>query len=208
MEITTNMIEQTMDQLRHNRMQATCVETREEALALVVSLLKEGDIVGVGGSVTLDEIGLIPKLREMPIHFLDRYAPNLTPEEIMGLHRALATSDVFVSSANAITLDGALYLLDATGNRASAVAFGPKQVIIVAGTNKIVKDIDEAYDRVKRIAAPLNNKRLKKNNPCVVTGVCSDCSSAERICNIDVTIRRSGPKNRIHVILVKESLGY
>lgn len=202
------MIERTMERLRFNQMKATCVDTKEEALNLVLHELEEGNVVGVGGSVTLDEIGLIPKLRELPIRFLDRYAPGLTGPELMGLHRALSTSDVFISSSNSITMNGELYNLDGSGNRVTAMAFGPKKVVIVAGINKIVPDIEAAMARVKAIAAPLNNKRLQRKTPCVTTGVCSDCSSPERICNIDVTIRRQGIKDRIHVILVKESLGY
>lgn len=208
MEQLPKQIQLVCDALRRNRMNVTFVQTKEEALQSVIDQIFDGAVVGVGGSVTLDELGLIAKLRTMPIQFLDRYAPDLTKDEIMDLHRALFTSDIFISGINAITMDGELYNMDATGNRVAAMMFGPKKVLLVAGINKIVSNLEEARTRLRTIAGPLNAIRLQRKTPCVHTNTCMDCASEERICNLESILKKQALADRIHIILVNQELGY
>ena len=129
-------------------------------------------------------------------------------EEGLELRRQGLTADVMVASTNAITLDGRLVNLDGMGNRVAAMAFGPKKVILVVGMNKVAPDLESAVARVKNYAAPINNIRYGLKNPCVETGLCSDCRSPQRICNMWSTIEGHMIEGRIHVKLVGESLGY
>ena len=117
-------------------------------------------------------------------------------------------ADVFVTSTNAVTEDGELYNVDGTGNRVAALNYGPDKVIVVVGVNKLVSDLDEAILRVQQITSPALTLRLKRNTPCSVTGYCTDCDSPERICNVYSIIKKQRDKNRMHVIIVNENLGY
>lgn len=201
-------IKQVCAALERNRMQVKFVQTKEEALAILLAQIPQQAVVGVGGSVTLDELGLIPILRSMPIHFLDRYAPDLSAEDIAKLHRALFTSDIFISGVNAITMEGELYNMDGSGNRVAAMTYGPKKVFLVAGVNKIVRNLEEARERVRTIAAPRNAARLQRKTPCVPAKICMDCASAERICNVESILKKQAIADRLQLILVNEELGY
>lgn len=203
--------------LRKNNMAAYCVQSKEDILPLLKTLLNSGDTVAVGGSMTLFESGVIDWLRSGDYHFLDRYQEGLTPDELTDIFSKSLTADVFLCSSNAVTRDGSLYNVDGHANRVSPIAFGPKMVIMVVGCNKIVNDLSSAVHRVKTVAAPLNAKRLNCQTPCALTGVCmaadSDrytdgCQSPDRICSQYLI---SGPQRvagRIHVILVGETLGF
>ncbi len=198
-------MERTAQALRDNNMYCECVDSAEEALDVIESLMNEGDTVTVGGSVTLFETGAIDMLRDGRYNFLDRYAPGA---DIQGIYEAAFTSDVYLMSSNAITENGELYNMDGNGNRVAALIWGPKSVIVVAGYNKIVKNIDEAKARVEEIAAPANASRLGCETPCTKTGHCMNCSSAKRICATAVITGRQRVQNRIKVILIGEELGY
>ena len=198
-------MERCAEALRSNNMYCECVDSTEEALDVIESLMNEGDTVTVGGSVTLFETGIIDMLREGSYNFLDRYAPGA---DVQGIYEKAFTSDVYLMSSNAITENGELYNVDGNGNRVAALVWGPKSVIVVAGYNKIVKDIDEAKTRVREIAAPSNAARLGCDTPCTKTGHCMDCSSSKRICATTVITGRQRVENRIKVILVGEELGY
>lgn len=126
----------------------------------------------------------------------------------MELRRKGMAADVMIASSNTITLDGRFVNLDGIGNRVAAMAFGPKKVILVVGMNKVVPDLESAMARVKNYSGPVNAIRLKLNTPCVETGICTDCGSAQRICNMRSIIEGHMIKNRIHIKLVGESLGY
>ena len=117
-------------------------------------------------------------------------------------------ADVFLMSSNAVTLDGCLYNVDGTGNRIAALIYGPAKVYVLAGTNKLVANLEEAEQRIRMIAAPANCVRLNKENPCTITGTCMNCSRPSTICNQYLVSRRSGKPGRIHVILINENLGY
>ena len=203
--------------LRKNNMAAYCVDTKEQALSLVEGLLNKGDTVSVGGSRTLQEVGVMDLLRNGDYRFLDRAAPGLTPEQIRRVYLDSFDADAYLCSSNAVTLNGELYNVDGNCNRVAAMAFGPRSVILVVGCNKLVSDLDEAAKRVKRIAAPNNTKRLDCATYCRETGVClaadSDncadgCSSPARICCTYVTMGYQRVPARIKVVLVAEPLGF
>lgn len=201
--------------LLKNGMAALWAADRAKALDGAVALIKPGDRIGVGGSVTLEEIGLMEVLRHGRVPqgtftFYDQYRTDIPREEALSLRHKSLESDLFFSGANAITLAGELVNMDGYGNRVAALAFGPGRVCLIAGTNKIVPDIPAALARIKTIAAPRNCRRLNRLTPCHETGRCNDamCKAPERICNVYSVIRRQPGGNRISVILVGEELGY
>lgn len=201
-------VKRTIEALGKNNMEAFYVESLEELHKKIKELVPEKSVVSVGGSITLFETGVMDLLRDGSYDFLDRYAEGLTPQDIKKLYRESFCADAYFTSTNALTESGELYNVDGTGNRVASMIYGPDMVVVVCGINKIVKDIDEAIDRNKRIAAPINAKRLNRNTPCAVTGTCSECSSPDRICNDYVVIRRQGLKDRIKVIIVGNDYGY
>jgi len=202
------MIEKVADNLRAKNYEVYCVENRQEAKNKILELIEEGSTIGLGGSASLNEIEIIPELRCEKYKLLDRYKPGLTPEETQDIFRKSFFADFYLTGTNAITMQGELVNMDYTANRVGALMFGPKKVIIVAGYNKIVADIDQAINRVRKYAAPINAKRLNRKTPCAVTGQCADCSSPDRICsNLVVTYKQNKPGRGI-VILVGEELGF
>lgn len=201
-------IQKTVDALNNNNIECIVVASKQEALEKALDLIPEGSAVGLGGSVTVDQIGLLGKLRSGKFTLYDQYAPGIDMPENMKRRKQGLTAQYFVTGTNAITEDGQLVNVDGLGNRVAAQAFGPEKVILVAGTNKIVKDVHAAFDRLQEIAAPVNAKRVNSMTPCADTGVCIDCDSPARICNIYTIIRRMMIPGRITLILVNESLGY
>lgn len=198
-------MERAAEALRDNNMYCECVDSVEEALEVVESLMNEGDTVTVGGSMTLFETGIMDMLRSGRYNFLDRYADGA---DVQGIYEAAFTSDVYLMSSNAITENGELYNVDGNGNRVAALTWGPKSVIVVAGYNKIVKDIEAAKVRVQEIAAPANASRLNCETPCTKVGHCMNCASPRRICATTVITGRQRVQNRVKVILIGEELGY
>ncbi len=207
-EVIKTKMQRTAEALRKNNFYCECVETSGDALELVKSLINEGDSVSVGGSVTLMETGVLELLRNGKYNFYDRYVSGLTKEEIDDIYLKSFSCDVYFTSSNAITENGELYNVDGNSNRVAAMLYGPKSVIVIAGYNKIVKDIDEAKSRLQEIAAPANAVRLNTGTPCTVTGKCCNCSSENRICANTVIMSRQRKKDRVKVILVGEELGY
>lgn len=212
-------VERTMRALEDNNIQPYFVKSRQEVAPLVQSLLKQGETVTCGGSMTLSETGVLDLLRSGEYRFLDRAAPGLTGEEIDKLHRDAFFADTYLSSTNAVTENGELYNVDGNCNRISALLFGPKSVVIVAGLQKIVRDLDEAVYRVKSIAAPANVVRLHCDTACYETGRCvslqkknsamtDGCKNKGRICVNYAVHAWQRDKGRIKVILVGEELGY
>lgn len=194
--------------LEKRHMKGYYCKTPEEAATLASSMIAPGTSVCWGGSMSVKEIGLVETLEARgDLELLDRAKAN-SPEEVQKIYRAGFSADTFLMSSNAITVDGELFNIDGTGNRVAALVFGPKQVIIIAGMNKIVQNLDEAMSRTRNIASPPNAIRLNQNTPCSKTGVCADCLSPDCICNQIVTIRNSRDPERIKVILVEGSLGF
>ncbi|EKF49275.1 hypothetical protein H17ap60334_05814 [Thermosipho africanus H17ap60334] len=194
------------DALNKKGHEAYIVEDEKEALEKVLELIPKGSTVATGGSLTLNQIGLLEKLRTEEYNFLDRYSAK-TKEEKEELERKAFFSDFYICSANAITENGEIALLDGNGNRVAAVIFGPKNVILVTSVNKVVKNLEEARERIRYIS-PMNTKRLNLNTPCAQTGYCVDCASHQRICNY-YTIIESGYRHpgRIKVVIVLKELG-
>ncbi|MCT4620666.1 MAG: lactate utilization protein [Marinisporobacter sp.] len=201
-------VQRTIESLEKNNMEGYYVKNEAELLQKIKELIDERATVTVGGSMSLFETGVIDFLRKEDYNFLDRYEKGLSKEDIKEIYRKSFSADAYFTSTNAITENGELYNVDGTGNRVAAMIYGPDTVIVVAGINKIVKNVDEAIERNRRMAAPANAKRLNKKTPCANLGYCTDCNSPERICNDYVLIRRQGIKGRIKVILVGKSLGY
>lgn len=209
-------VERTLKALERNRMTALYVSNKAAALEALEQQLDDGDMVGVGGSVTLDQIGALDLLRSGRYQFLDRYAAGLTPEQVGEVHRRCFFADAYVSSVNAVTESGELYNVDGNANRVAAITFGPRKVVLVVGINKLVPDLDAAVARVKTIAAPQNVRRLHCTTGCAESGVCvganggmaDGCRSAGRICCTYTVHGQQREEGRIRVILVGEELGY
>lgn len=201
-------IKRIMDALAANKMKPYYAENSAAACDIVRELVKGDKLITSGGSMTLKECGVIDMLKnEFGGAYLDRSAGK-DREEVEEIMRKAFVSDTFLASTNALTENGELYNVDGNGNRVSAMIFGPKQVIIVTGANKIVKDLEEAKKRVEQTAAPMNTVRLEKNTPCAKTGVCGHCHSEDRICCSYVTLAQQRVPDRIKVIIVGEKLGY
>ena len=181
------------------------VSTAEEAKAKALELIPKGAVVSWGGSVTVDQIGLKEEVLNK-FSVINRDAAK-SPEERMELMRQALTCDTFLMSANAITEDGQLVNIDGNGNRVAALCFGPKEVIVVAGMNKVVGSLEDAWDRARNYAAPVNAQRFELPTPCGKTGLCADCKNSSTICTHFV-VTRMGKNGRIKVILVGEELGF
>lgn len=209
-------VEKVIKNLRKNRIAVEYVNTKEEVLPLVKALLPMGCTVASGGSQSLIETGMMDLVKNGDYRYLDRMDPTLSPDERQAVTLAGGQVDVYLCSSNAVTEDGELYNVDGNCNRISAIAFGPKQVIMVVGVNKIVPDLNAAITRVKTIAAPLNTKRLNCDTYCNKTGVCmglegkmtDGCASPARICCNYLVSGQQRVPDRIRVILVGESLGF
>ena len=211
-------IQKTAEALRKNGMDAVYAPTRKEAIEFVAESLEEGSVVTCGGSVTLQECGVMNLLRNGMYEFLDRSAPGTTPEKVEEIYRMAFCADTYLTSSNAITEQGELFNVDGNCNRVAAMLFGPKRVIVVAGYNKIVANLEEAVHRVKTVAAPANCLRLDRDTYCAHMGECKGtcgsmtegCSSPQRICAGYTVIAKQQPRyeGRIKVVLVGEELGY
>ncbi len=195
--------------LEKRRMSGSYAPSAAQAGKEIIEMIPEGAAVYRCGSITTVALGLWEKISELPgVRVLDPYKPGLSPEESYELRRQGMMADVMIASSNAITLDGKLVNLDATGNRVAAMSFGPKKVLLVVGMNKVAPDLDSAMARVKQYSAPVNTIRLGLANPCKEKGLCFDCKTASRICNMWSIIEGHMVKDRIHVKLVGENLGY
>ena len=201
-------VERTIEGLRKRNMEGYIVNDEAELIELLAKLIPQNSIVGVGDSMTLFETGVIDFLRKGNFNFLDKYREGITSEEKRGIYIKNFSADTFMCSTNALTESGELYNIDGNGSRVAPMLYGPRQVILVAGVNKIVRDIEDAEKRVRQYAAPIDAKRLGKDTPCTALGYCMDCKSPNRICNDFVVIRGQFIKGRIKVIIVRKQLGY
>lgn len=199
--------EKVVNALTKNNFTATYVQTRQEAVDKLLELIPVEATIGFGGSVTLDELGVVAKLEQRGNPVLNHTKPGLSPQEARDIRRRQLLADVYLSGTNAVTLDGKLVNVDAVGNRVGAMIFGPDKVFIVVGINKVVKDVAEAENRIKLWAAPPNNKRLGYPNPCTKTGVCVDCQGPTRICNITTIMHKRPKMTDVHVIVIGEQIG-
>ena len=180
---------------------------REAARKLVMEMIEEGASVTWGGSITLEETGIIDSIKQGPYQVIDRKAAR-TAEESRALYGKIVCADYFLMSTNAFTADGQLVNIDGNGNRVACLITGPKNVIVVTGMNKLVKDVQAGIERIKTIATPPNTIRCGVATPCSKTGICGDCMGSECICCQEVVTRVSRERGRIKVILVGEHLGF
>lgn len=189
-------------------MEAFYCETKEDAKALAMELMKDGGSVGMGGSETVKEIGLLDEIKcSQGLKFIDRSIAT-TPEERKAIFLETMAADYFLMSSNAITVDGELVNIDGNSNRLACLLHGPEHVIVIAGMNKVVDDVDSGIERVGLHAAPPNAARLNTKTPCAALGHCGDCHSADCMCCQIVITRHSRHTGRIKVILVGEELGF
>lgn len=201
-------VERTISNLQKRNMEGFFVKNENELKELLIQLIAENSVVGVGDSMTLFQTGVIDFLRSRDYNFLDKYKEGITSEDKKKIYIENFSADTFMCSTNALTEEGELYNIDGNGSRVAPMLYGPKQVIIVTGINKIVKNIEEAEKRARNFAAPIDAKRLEKNTPCTKLGYCIDCKSPERICNDFTIIRGQFIKGRIKVIILGKALGY
>jgi len=190
--------------LESRNMTGYYAEDRAAALKLALELIPEGSSIAMGGAMSAHEIGLVDALKAGNYNFIDRDAATDKRAAMLAGYDA----DVFLSSANAITDDGVMVNIDGNANRVSAIAQGPKKVLFIVGMNKVCGDLDSAMKRARDIAAPTNAQRFGLSTPCARTGKCFDCKSPDTICCQFLITRFSRHKDRIHVILVNDSLGF
>lgn len=182
--------------------------TKEDAVTLAMELMKEGGTVSMGGSATVRESGLLDAIQSTSsMRFIDRDAAK-TPEEKKAIFLESMAADYFLMSSNAITIDGELVNIDGNANRLACLLCGPEQVLVLAGMNKVVDDVDSGIQRIGTHAAPPNAARLGTRTPCAALGHCGDCHSEDCMCCQIVITRHSRRKGRIKVILIGEELGF
>lgn len=198
---------QVAEALRRRHFEAQYVSTAQEALDLALTLIPKDRTVSWGGTVTAAQIGLMDRLRQGDYQLIDRDTGK-TPAEKQELMRQALTCGTFIMSSNAISADGQLVNLDGNANRVAALCFGPESVLVIAGMNKVMGDLDSAIARARQVAAPANAQRFDIKTPCAVTGSCGDCTSPDCICCQMVITRVCRPAGRIKVILVGQDLGF
>lgn len=179
-------------------------KTKEDALQKALGLIPKGASVGWGGALSAQQIGLLDAVHSPDYRCIDR---DLAPDRVQAMRECLL-ADVFITGANAISLDGQMVNIDGMGNRVAAISYGPKSVIVVAGMNKVVDTLETAIVRARTVAAPINKQRFQGQTPCLTTGSCVDCKSEHCICNQMLVTRNCAPAGRIQFILVGEDLGF
>ena len=198
------LAQKTIKGLESRNMTGYYAKDRKEALDIALGLIEKGASVTMGGAVSAHEIGLVEALKKGDYNFLDRDAY----EDKKAAALLAYSADVFLTSTNAMTEDGILVNIDGNANRVSAIAHGPAKVVVIAGMNKVCKDLDGAMKRARNVAAPTNAQRFGLDTPCAKTGSCMDCKSPDTICCQFLITRYSRHKGRIHVILVNDDLGF
>ena len=192
--------------LKSRHFDAYYCATKEDALKKALELIPEGASVGWGGAMSCQQIGLVDAVNDGPYRAMDRSkCASMEEREQMMLDHL--RSDVYLTGANGLSLDGQMVNIDGTGNRVAAIIYGPKSVLVVAGMNKVMDTLDEAVRRARTVAAPMNQQRFLLENPCTVTGTCADCKSERCICNQIVITRHCRPVDRIKFVIVGEDLG-
>jgi len=192
--------------LRSRHYEAYYCDTRAQALEKALELIPKGATVGWGGAMSAKQIGLLDVMNSGEYHAIDRdKAPN--PDARKKAMKDCLLADVFITGANAISMDGQMVNIDGNGNRVAAIVYGPESIIVIAGMNKVMDTLEAAMIRARTVAAPMNKQRFDAQTPCEVTGTCGDCKSEGCICNQILITRNSKPAGRIKMILVGEELG-
>lgn len=193
--------------LRSRHFVAYYCADKAEALEKALELIPKGASVGWGGALSAQQIGLMDAVNAGEYNAIDRDKCE-TPEEKIAAQRKCLTADVFLTGANALSIDGEMVNIDGAGNRVAAIVYGPETVLVVAGMNKVVDTLEDAISRARTIAAPINKQRFPNATPCEVTGTCADCKSEGCICNQILITRHCRPAGRIKFIIVGEELGF
>lgn len=193
--------------LESRNMKGYYAATKEEALKIALDLIPETSSVTMGGAMSAREIGLVDALKNGNYNFIERENATTDEEKRAAILKGY-DADYFLSSANAITEDGVMVNIDGNSNRVSFIAHGPKHVIFIVGMNKVCNDVDGAMKRARNVAAPINAQRFGLTTPCSKTGACMNCKSPDTICCQFLITRYSRHNDRIHVILVNDSLGF
>lgn len=194
--------------LKNRHFEAYFCETKEDALRKALALIPEGASVGWGGAMSAGQIGLQDAIRNGNYKAIDRDSCT-TPAEKENAARDCMTADYFITGANALSLDGQMVNIDGMGNRVAAIVYGPKNIIVIAGMNKVCDDLESAVKRARTVAAPTNCQRFSAlDTPCLHNGICADCKSPDCICNQILITRHCRPAGRIKFILVGEDLGF
>ncbi|MGB9628533.1 MAG: lactate utilization protein [Thermodesulfobacteriota bacterium] len=201
-------VKRAIEKLEAHDFKAIFVKDREAAITEILKHIGPKKRIGTGGSVTIRELGILERLEAEGHTLYNHWKTDLSKEAILEARKSQMTSDCFLSSVNAITLNGELVNIDGIGNRVNSIHFGPGKVILVAGFNKIVENVDEAIKRIKNVAAPLNARRLNIDVPCAKVGRCVDCNSPNRICRILSILERRPSLTDILIIIVGEELGF
>lgn len=190
--------------LESRNMKGYYAPSKEEALQMALQMIPEGSVVTMGGGMSVHEIGLVEALKKGNYYFIDRdeYA-NRREAVLLGYD-----ADFFLTSTNAITEDGVMINIDGAANRVSMMSYGPKKVLYIVGMNKVSNDVDSAMKRARNVAAPINAVRIGTDTPCTKTGTCMNCKSPDTICCQFLITRFSREKDRVHVILVNDDLGF
>ena len=202
-------IAKVIESLKRNEMEGLYFPTAAEAKTEVLRRIPPGAKVGIGGSITLREMGILEALEERGNGVYDHWKEGLSKERRQEVGKKQQRADFFLTSTNALTLDGKLINVDATGNRVASMIFGPERIVVIAGVNKIVKSLNEGLARVKKVAAPRNCQRRKDPTPCAQDLICRNCDTPARLCRVTTIIeRRPWGIKEFTVILVGEELGY
>ena len=205
-------IQRTLDSLKHNRFNVLFAENSEIARKIILSMVQNDTVVGVGDSATIRQIDILAELEGKRIKIKNPFERELIRDKRKTplrrkMQREILTCDVFLVSSNAVTLDGKIVNIDMVGNRVAAMIFGPKKVIVVVSRNKIVGDVKEALYRIKQVVAPFHAKKLGYSTPCSITGICSDCFSDRRICNVTTILEKKPWLTDFTIIMIDEDLG-
>lgn len=199
----------TVAKLQKNGFEALFFDKREAAVQEILSRITPDARVGFGGSVTVRELGLVDTLRDRGNTVYDHWQKSLSPEELQEVRRSHLTCDTFITSSNAITMDGKLVNIDHSGNRVAAMIFGPGSIIVVAGVNKIVKNVEAGLERIKNYTSPLNTHRRNDPTPCAKLTLCADCAMPHRLCRVTTIIEaRPAASKNFTVMIIGENLGY
>lgn len=187
---------------------AFACNSKEKAVNNIIDLVKDSKTIGIPGSVTVREIGLLSELEKLNVNVYQHWDPNLTPDKVNQRFLDANSADWYITGCNAVTLDGQLVNIDGKGNRISAMVWAPGKIIYVMGVNKICPDIDGAIKRIKNEAVPPNSTRVNMAPPCVEVGRCVDCNSPERGCRVTAIMDYPPFGRECYVFLIAEELGY
>lgn len=203
-----NVAQTVMKSFEKRQIESYYCEDSAAAVQKALELIPAGSSIAWGGSETIKQCGLMAALRAEPKYTLIDRDTAKTPEEKSAMFARICCADFFLMSTNAFTLDGHLVNIDGLGNRVAPLCYGPKNVLIVTGMNKLTKNVEDGLNRVHLVAAPPNGVRLNRKTPCALTGKCGDCLAPDCLCNQVVVTRHCGQPGRIKVIMVGETLGF